>query len=883
MPDLDLLESMRGLLPAAAAVEIWGTAVGLVCVAAAWVSCRRALRERGRRDVIARAQAAAQECAGCGLIVVDGSGLVLEVNAIARQLLGSEQTSGETVLLPEPIRLLLSDQDSQHHTLRFQTNKLIDLAISAPVEEFGTRGILLRDVTEDRRGRDHLLKLAHYDSLTGLGNRRLFIDRLDVAMRRARDQGTLVALLYIDIDRFKEVNDSFGHAAGDELLKAVARRFRSQMQTWRSGSKRKDSFVARLSGDEFAIVALGFADQVEIQDLAQHVVDSIVQPVSFEGRTIPSSASMGVSIFPDHGSDVEDLFKSADAALYVAKESGRGRCTVFDPSFTAHAEHSRKIEMGLRQAIARSELRLHYQPKIEARTGTTAGFEALLRWRNEEIGLVSPKDFIPVAEERGLIREIGAWCIDEACRQIRAWRDAGFDTVPISVNVSSAQFVNSDLQNIVTNALVRHAVEPSSFEIELTESLILDDNDTTALALRDLRAIGVRVALDDFGTGYSALTYLNRFPLDTVKMDRGFLRGIEHDKAVAGIAAAVISMSHSLGFEVVAEGVDCERQAEILWSMGCDQIQGFLFAPAVPALEASRFLARRGADRPRVPTSPSAGKVDQILAIDEASEFEPFGPVPKPTDRARDPLSSERQTETRTLVLDDERGSLSQLTVRMMRLGADVHLVQGIDEACVFVDQDEPTLDLMVVPISTNLPRLADLRERIEKAADGSRLQILVVGDAVEVELRTELRQARIDWLVTGPIEDVDLRFFIAAARHDGGRSNHQRAARVPIESTAWIRASGERRVGTLTSLSRRGAFVETNDGYRVGQSIHLEFKADNTRIRAFANVAYCHDGEQEIAPYSSAGIGVVFYDTDEETTSQVDGVIEQIWSRHLP
>ena len=302
--------------------------------------------------------------------------------------------------------------------------------------------------------------------------------------------------------------------------------------------RRGESTVARLSGDEFAIIASGIGGREEVDRIAQTLLERISAPITVDDRTISSSGSIGISIYPDHGGDVEDLVKAADAALYVAKEMGRARSVVYEEAFTTEAEQVRRIERELRHALGRGELHLHYQPKLDARSEVVVGFEALLRWFSPELGFVSPKNFIPIAEERGMICEIGAWCIEEACRQMRAWTDAGLEIVPVSVNVSSVQFAESDLERVITDALVRHQIDPHNFEIELTESLILEDNDTTALTLRDLRAIGVRVALDDFGTGYSALTYLNRIPLDTVKMDRGFLRGIEDDEAVEGVASA---------------------------------------------------------------------------------------------------------------------------------------------------------------------------------------------------------------------------------------------------------------------------------------------------------------------------------------------------------
>ncbi len=884
MPDFPFAELLSESIPL---LSTGTAAFGLGFVAMLLVGLAAKSRERRRLKAIAQARDAVQLIAGQGVVVVGASGEVLDANSTARELLWRDATRAELRTLPEPIRLLLSEGGEQRHVLRVGKGRLLDLLISASARSVGTRGIVVRDVTEDRRGREHLLQLAHYDSLTGLGNRRLFIDRLKVATRDAQQSGASIALFYIDVDRFKEVNDSLGHGAGDELLKTLAKRFRSEAESWTRREGQAESFVARLSGDEFAVVILGIADLAVIRSLAQVILDGMAQPIPFEGRTISCSGSIGVALLPEHGLDVEDLVKSADAALYVAKESGRGRFVVYEHAFRARADYNRKLENGLRTAIAKGELRLFYQPKVEVSTTTVAGFEALLRWSSPELGFVSPKDFIPVAEERGLICEIGAWCIDEACRQIRAWRDDGFEIVPVSVNVSSAQFADSDLQQVITKALVAHGLSPKSIEIELTESLILDDNETTALALRDLRAIGVRVALDDFGTGYSALTYLNRFPLDVVKMDRGFLRGIETDTAAAGIAAAVVAMSHSLGYEVVAEGVDCDRQAELLRSMGCDQIQGFLYSPALPAAEAVRFLAPRGGQRPAILSTAASSAVDRILSPGRADE--PTRPLPMseseptPGESARIDRARKRAPATRTLVIDDARGAFGQIALRLMRLGADVHLLHDLDEALIFVNQDEPVLDLVVVSPAIDLARLAILRELLSKVPDAPILRILAVGEPVDDEARQRIRQARVDWLVSGRAEDADLRFFISVSRSTTSLAGEQRAVRVPVETTAWIRANGERRIGTLTSLSRRGAFVETADAFEIGQSVRLEFKLGTIHIRAFGHVSYGVAASEDALIHRPAGIGVVFYESETNVSDEIDGIIEQIWSRHLP
>ncbi|MEM9175039.1 MAG: EAL domain-containing protein [Myxococcota bacterium] len=859
--------------------------VGALCFALA--SIVRERRVRRGFEATRRAERSVLDMGGDGLVVMDAAGTLLEANEAARSMLWPEAEPKAGDPLPEPLGTLLDDPAAQRHRIRIGSNRRVHLALSQKEDApQSRRALLLRDVTRQQRHRKHLLRLAHVDSLTGLGNRRRFIDHLEMAIERSCDDGSRIALFYIDIDRFKEVNDTLGHAAGDQLLKSVARRVEDVMERWQAEAETNSSLVTRLSGDEFAIVALGDLGATEIEGLATSILEHIAEPIKFDERSINPSGSAGVSTFPDHASDVEDLVKAADSALYAAKEQGRGRFVLFDESLTAQAEQTRKIERLLQGAIERGELQLHYQPKVELEGDTTAGFEALLRWYSHDLGFVSPKDFIPIAEERGLICEIGRWCIEEACRQIRVWRDAGFETVPVSVNVSSVQFAESDLQREVTDALVRYEVEPEMFEIELTESLILDDNDTTALTLRDLRAIGVRIALDDFGTGYSALTYLNRFPLDVVKMDRGFLRGIENDQAVEGVASAVVSMSHSLGFEVVAEGVDADQQSKILAKMGCDQIQGFLYSPAVPAAEAARFLATVGSPRPKMATSSSTPELDQALAGGDAGGL----------DRTHDALPAVhggdsvqrlgRPPETRVLVIDGPEASLGMVSVRMMRLGADVHLVQDVDEACLFVTQEEPIVDLVVVTPTVDLTRVAQIRETLDKRMPDDPSRVLVIGDEPDAEGREALRKARVDWLITGHAEDSELRFFLGAARYRGGAGYMQRSVRVPIESTAWIRAGGVRRVGTLANLSRRGAFVETEDEYEIGQSIRLEFKWGAHRIQIFGSVTYCTDADEdalETEDESGKGIGVLFLEPTRETEDELGEIVEQIWNRLRP
>ncbi len=455
----------------------------------------------------------------------------------------------------------------------------------------------LQDVTEQAHTQARISYLASYDSLTGLANRRLFHEQLERAITAARARGHLVGLLFMDLDRFKRINDTLGHGAGDALLQTVAERLRAQVRgsdiVGRLETEEQGLEISRLGGDEFTVLLSKLAQPEDAGDVARRILRAIPAPVVLEGHTISLSASIGIAIYPVDGEDVETLVKHADAAMYSAKALGRDNYQFFSPKINALALRKLALESNLRNALERDELRLHYQPRLDLESGQVVGVEALLRWTHPELGIVSPREFIPLAEEAGLISPIGEWVLRTACRQARVWHEQGIGPISISVNVSPRQFAENDLRALVGGILRETGVSPRLIELELTEQLLLQDNEETALALRDLRAMGVTIALDDFGTGYSSLSYLARFPLDTLKMDRCFVRDVDDDPAAAGIAKAVIAIGHSLGARVVAEGVDTFEQEAFLREHGCDELQGFLLAGALPADEVVRFFSPR--------------------------------------------------------------------------------------------------------------------------------------------------------------------------------------------------------------------------------------------------------------------------------------------------
>ncbi|ULK94996.1 EAL domain-containing protein [Bradyrhizobium sp. I71] len=434
------------------------------------------------------------------------------------------------------------------------------------------------DVTERIRADERIAHMAHYDALTDLPNRVLLRGHLE---RRIAElgQGKPFAILYIDVDEFKGVNDSLGHEVGDELLRQVANRLRACV----SGN----DMVARLGGDEFAIVKAGTNDAAELTALAETILGALRAPVSCKGQDIPTDASIGIAIAPDHGDNPDDLLKRADLAMYAAKSEGRRTFRLFAPEYDAKARQRRQLELDLRHALVRGEFEVHYQPLVDLAANVVTGCEALLRWRHPERGMVSPADFIPVAEDTGLIGEIGEWVLKQACLEAASWPGQ----IHIAVNVSPVQFRSRTLALKVAAALAESGLAPGRLELEITETVLIRDDAEALTILQQLRELGVRIALDDFGTGYSSLSYLHRFPFDKIKIDRSFISDIGEPEDSSPIVQAVVHMAAARRMATTAEGVETEAQREVLRQLGCSQMQGWLFSPAVPAAELKRLLA----------------------------------------------------------------------------------------------------------------------------------------------------------------------------------------------------------------------------------------------------------------------------------------------------
>jgi len=451
------------------------------------------------------------------------------------------------------------------------------MMISAVRDKHGTVShfiCTLIDITDRKKSEARIQYLAEHDVLTELPNRALFGSRLDQAITRARGTQQRVAVLFIDLDRFKNINDSLGHHIGDGLLRSVSRRLLRAV--------RSHDTVSRLGGDEFTVLLNDASESVDLMRLIdERIVAPLGEPHEVNGMTLQISCSIGVALFPDDGTDIDTLMQNADAAMYQAKAAGRNLVRFFSADIAERARHRLSLETCLRGAIEHDELRLAWQPCIDARTGALTGVEGLLRWNSAAHGNVPPAQFIGLAEETRLIIPIGAWVIEEACRQLSCWRDRDGLTLDASINVSAIQLRDEALIEVLATSLSRHRIAPHRLELEITETVLVDHDQRYLMAIRALRALGVRLSLDDFGTGYSSLSYLNRFPLDRLKIDRAFVRDMLDAAADLAVVKAIVDLGHQLGLRVVAEGVETEHQAQTLRRIGCDALQGFLYSQAI--------------------------------------------------------------------------------------------------------------------------------------------------------------------------------------------------------------------------------------------------------------------------------------------------------------
>lgn len=550
-----------------------------------------------RRGAEARLRMAQQafEHTAEGILITDARLQVLEVNQGFIQITGYER---DEILGRDPEFLKAGRRDDEKFYSeiariirskgqwagevwsRCKSGEIIPIWLSVSVvkdedEEIINYIAVFNDITQRKESEQQLNYLSNHDALTGLPNRNLLHERIKNALNRAKRSPKFpqIAILFIDIDRFKVINDTLGHGIGDLLLQEVAKRLVACL--------RNTDTIARQGGDEFVVLLEQFTDAQKLDVVARKVMDSLAKPLNLPNQEVHITVSIGISVSPDDGSDLHSLMKNADAAMYLAKEQGKNTFQFYAADINLHSFERLALENSLRRALDRNELVLYYQPKVDLATGQIVSAEALMRWKHPDMGLVMPAQFIALAEETGLISSIGTWALYEVCRQNQVWQKIGLPPITVAVNLSARQFDDQHLYDKVADALNTSGLDPAWLELEITESLIMRNADQTIDVLDRFRNIGLKISIDDFGTGYSSLGYLKSFPVDALKIDRSFIRGVPEDADDAAIARAIIAMSHSLGLKVIAEGVETKEQVKFLRELQCDQVQGFIISEAL--------------------------------------------------------------------------------------------------------------------------------------------------------------------------------------------------------------------------------------------------------------------------------------------------------------
>jgi len=537
-----------------------------------------------------------------GIVVTDADDRIISANHAfsvitgysASDVLGQRPgmlfTQGEEALLRPEIGRDLAAAGQWCGELQFQrknrewfTGWASISAVADTAGKLSHHFLVFSDITERKEAERQIHRLAYYDPLTGLPNRTLFYSLLEQALTTAHRSQGHGAVLFLDLNRFKNINDSFGHTPADAVLKEVGRRLAMTL--------RKEDIVSRLGGDEFVIALLDISRREHAGHVALKLLAALAEPFVVGQHEVLLSASIGISIFPEDGRDTETLLKNADVAMYRAKRLGTSAHIFYSQEMNLRSFEQLKLEGALRRAIERDEFCLYYQPQLDLASGRITGAEALLRWRHAEQGMVPPAQFIPIAEETGLIIPIGEWVINAACRQIRAWMDQGMPQVRIAVNLSTRQF-STALPKLILGIIARHGIPADALELEITESMLMHNTESVVAMMREFAAAGILMSLDDFGTGYSSLSYLKRFPIDNLKIDQSFVRGIPADQDDSAIARAIISMAKNLRLSVIAEGVENAEQMEFLRDAGCDEIQGYFFSRPIPADEFAALLVK---------------------------------------------------------------------------------------------------------------------------------------------------------------------------------------------------------------------------------------------------------------------------------------------------
>ena len=561
----------------------------------------RSLQLQQERESDLRLAAQVIDNASEGVVITDPQGVIRSVNPAFTKITGyePEEVTGKTSSLLKSNRQDAAFYQAMWATLR-QTgvwqgelwNRRKDgkvysqwLNISTISDEHGNTahyvGIFI-DTTKEHQAREHLRRLAYHDPLSGLPNRQLFNDELDLSLLNAQREGRSVAVLFVDLDRFKDINDTLGHTFGDRLLPLVAARLKRCL--------RADDTLARLGGDEFTVILHDLERPEDAQNVAGKILESFADPFKLDGRASYLSASIGISVSPDHGDDRESLLKHADVAMYRAKEEGRNRYCLYSSKMNERSLERLDLENDLRRAVENQDLHVVFQPQVDTLSGKLVGVEALARWHHATHGWISPAVFIPIAEDIGLIGQIGEWVLRMACSQAQHWMAAGLGPVRLAVNISGRQLRDTGLLPVVREALEKSGLDPRWLKLELTESVLMENAELAVTTLASIHEMGVQISIDDFGTGYSSLSYLKQFAISELKVDRSFIKGIPNDSDNEAIAAAIIVMAHALGLTVTAEGVETEDQQMFLREHGCDRLQGYLFGAPMPARDFARLL-----------------------------------------------------------------------------------------------------------------------------------------------------------------------------------------------------------------------------------------------------------------------------------------------------
>lgn len=570
------------------------------------------------------------ETANDGILLIDSeTAQVTDVNPALAAMLGQDRLDllSRTMSELPPFRnvvachTMIEELRELEHikyddwVLETAHGSLIDVEVVANLYQADGNHVVqcnFRNISDRKEAEARIRYMALHDALTGLPNRVLLADRLAMATAQARRNKNKVALLMLDLDHFKHINDSLGHHIGDQLLEAVAVRLRSCL--------RESDTAARLGGDEFVICLSDIASAEDAEIVARKVLALFAEVFPIEKHNLHIGTSVGISLYPDDGEDSGGLLRAADTAMYDAKENGRGTFRFFTPELNAAAQRWHRLGNDIRGACARGEFVLHYQPQIAIHSSEITGLETLLRWNHPQEGLISPTLFIPLLEELGLMADVGKWVLETACVQNAQWQAEGLPPVRVAVNLSAQQFYRGDIVQAVKHALERSGLDPQWLELELTESLTLDDTETPLHIMRDLKTLGVTLSLDDFGTGWSSLSYLRRFPLDRIKIDRSFMRDVTTHSNTAAVVHSILSLARSLGLDCIAEGVETQEQLGYLQGELCDEVQGFLFSEAVPAQDMPEML--RSAHRPKAASLHQVGPLASRFELPAATDAE---------------------------------------------------------------------------------------------------------------------------------------------------------------------------------------------------------------------------------------------------------------------